>query len=274
MMRAMNEPNNSNESANGDSNGGAAERRRAPYFWLPNAFTTGALWAGFYAIVAAIDHNFSRAGIAIFIAMIFDFLDGAVARWTKTQSDFGKEYDSLSDMVSFGLAPAIVAYQYGVARLGEYNLLWGRLGWIATFLYAACAAMRLARFNARAATTDKRFFEGLPSPSAAATVAGFIWLASEYDLAGLPALVMAFVITTLIGLLMVSSFAYRSLKEFNPRGRVRWAYLLVIPVIYIVISAGPGEALFGMFAIYALHAPIFWVWRKILHRRRDSAHTR
>lgn len=239
---------------------------RAPYFWLPNALTTGALWAGFYAIVAAIDHNFSRAGMAIFIAMIFDFLDGAVARMTNTQSEFGKEYDSLSDMVSFGLAPAIVAYQFGVIRIAEYNTLWGRLGWVATFLYAACAAMRLARFNARAAT-DKRYFEGLPSPSAAATVAGFIWLASEYSVSGLPALVMAFIITTVIGLLMVSSFAYRSLKEFNPRGRVRWAYLLVIPAGYMIVAVGPGEALFAIFAVYAAHAPLIWAWRKIFHRR-------
>jgi CDP-diacylglycerol--serine O-phosphatidyltransferase len=244
---------------------------RAPYFWLPNAFTTGALFAGFYAIVAAIDHNFQRAGIAIFIAGIFDLLDGAVARWTNTQSDFGKEYDSLSDMVSFGLAPAIVAYQFGVVRIAEYNVIWGRLGWLATFLYAACAAMRLARFNSRAATADKRYFEGLPSPSAAACVAGFIWVASDYGLEGLPALVLAFVIATLIGLLMVSSFAYRSLKEFNPRGRVRWAYLLVVPVVYIGISMGPAEALFGLFFLYAAHAPVLWVWRKTLNRRhRDE----
>lgn len=247
---------------------------RAPYFWLPNVLTTGALWAGFYAIVAAIDHNFTRAGIAIFIAMIFDFLDGAVARWTNTQSEFGKELDSLSDMVSFGLAPAIVAYQFGVVRIAEYNVLWGRLGWLATFMYAACAAMRLARFNARAAT-DKRYFEGLPSPSAAATVAGFIWLASEYDLSGLTALVTAFVWTTVIALLMVSSFPYRSLKEFNPRGRVRWLYLLVIPVGYMIVAVGPGEALFGLFAIYALHAPILWAWRKIFRRRaHGEAHAK
>jgi CDP-diacylglycerol--serine O-phosphatidyltransferase len=244
-------------------------RHRAPYFWLPNAFTTGALFAGFYAIVAAIDHNFERAGIAIFIAGVFDVLDGAVARWTNTQSDFGKEYDSLSDMVSFGLAPAIVAYQFGVVRIAEYNAVWGRLGWLATFLYAACAAMRLARFNSRAAA-DKRYFEGLPSPSAAASVAGFIWVATDYGLEGLPALVLAFVITTLIGLLMVSSFAYRSLKEFNPRGRVRWAYLLAVPVVYIGISLGPAEALFGMFIVYAVHAPILWVWRKIFHRRHHG----
>jgi CDP-diacylglycerol--serine O-phosphatidyltransferase len=243
---------------------------RAPYFWLPNALTTGALWAGFYAIVAAIDHNFSRAGIAIFVAMIFDGLDGRVARWTNTESEFGKEYDSLSDMVSFGVAPAIVAYQFGVARIADYNAAWGKLGWLATFLYAACAAMRLARFNSRVATADKRFFEGLPSPSAAATVAGFIWLASEYELSGLPALVLAFVVTTVIGLLMMSRFAYWSGKELNMRGRVRWAYLLVIPVAYILISAGPGEALFVMFAGYAVHAPLLWALRKLFHRRHRT----
>lgn len=243
-------------------------RVRAPYFWLPNALTTGTLWAGFYGVVAAIDHNFSRAGIAILAAMIFDTLDGAVARWTHTQSEFGKEYDSLSDMVAFGLAPAIVVYQFGVVRIAEYNALWGRLGWMATFLYAACAAMRLARFNTRVAVVDKRFFEGLPSPSAAATVAGFIYVANEYDLSGLPALVLAFVITSAIGGLMVSRFAYRSLKELDPRGRIRWASLLVIPLGYIVISAGPGEALFVMFAAYAIHSPILWFWRRFIHRRR------
>jgi len=250
----------------------ASEPQRRPYYWLPNALTTGTLWAGFYAIVAAIDHNFARAGMAVFIAMIFDGLDGRVARWTNTQSEFGKEYDSLSDMVAFGLAPAILAYQWGVARIADYNVLWGRLGWAATFLYAAAAAMRLARFNTRAAA-DKRFFEGLPSPSAAAAVAGFIWLASEYQLSGLPALVLAFVITSVIGALMVSRFPYWSGKELNLRGRMPWAYLLVIPLAYIVISAGPGEALFAMFAIYAFHAPVLWAWRKLFHRRRDSGQT-
>lgn len=246
--------------------------QRAPYYWLPNVLTTGTLWAGFYAIVAAIDHNFARAGMAVFAAMIFDGLDGRVARWTNTQSEFGKEYDSLSDMVAFGLAPAILAYQWGVARIADYNTLWGRLGAAATFLYAAAAAMRLARFNSRSATADKRYFEGLPSPSAAAAVAGFIWLASEYELAGLPALVLAFVLTSLIGALMVSRFAYWSGKELNVRGRMPWAYFLIIPLAYIVISVGPGEALFGVFAGYALSAPAIWVWRKLFHRRRESAH--
>jgi len=243
------------------------QKLRAPYFWLPNALTTGTLWAGFYAIVAAIDRNFQWAGAAVLGAMIFDTLDGRVARWTNTQSEFGKEYDSLSDMVAFGLAPAILSYQWGVAALKEYNVYWGTLGWLATFLYAAAAAMRLARFNTRTAIADKRFFEGLPSPSAAATVAGFIWFASKYELDGLSALVLAFVITCVSGVLMVSRFAYWSGKEINLRGRVRWVYLLTIPLVYMVVTARPGEAIFAFFALYAFHAPLVWVWRKIFPRR-------
>ena len=152
------------------------------------------LFSGFYAIVAAIDGNFDRAGIAIFVAMVFDGLDGRIARWTNTQSEFGKEYDSLADMVAFGLAPAIVAYQWGVARIAEYGALWGRFGWLATFFYAACAAFRLARFNARSAGADKRYFEGLPSPSGAALLAGFVWMLNDLQREGLRALILAFAV--------------------------------------------------------------------------------
>jgi len=155
-------------------------------YWLPNLLTTGALFAGFYAIVAAIDWRFDHAGVAVFIAMLFDGLDGRVARWTHTESAFGKEYDSLSDMVSFGLAPAIVTYQWGVARIAEYGPLWRRLGWLVCFFYAAAAGLRLARFNSRSAGQDKHYFEGLPSPSAAAIVAALIWLASDKVNIGLP----------------------------------------------------------------------------------------
>src|SRR5260221_5440402 len=146
-------------------------------YWLPNLLTTAALFAGFYAIVAAIDLKFENAGIAVFVAMLFDGLDGRVARWTHTESAFGKEYDSLSDMVSFGLAPAIVTYQWGVARIAEYGPLWRRLGWLVSFFYAATAALLLGRFNARAATQAKQDFQGLASPSAAAIVAALVWLA-------------------------------------------------------------------------------------------------
>ena len=156
-----------------------SQSRPRGVYWLPNLLTTGALFAGFYAVVAAIDWKFDYAGVAVFVAMVFDGLDGRVARWTHTESAFGKEYDSLSDMVSFGIAPAIVTYQWGVARIAEYGPLWRRIGWLVCFFYAAAAALRLARFNSRSAVQDKHYFEGLPSPSAAAIVAASIWLASD-----------------------------------------------------------------------------------------------
>ena len=164
-------------------------RSRGVYL-LPNLFTTAVLFSGFYAIVAATDGNFDRAGMAVFIAMVCDGLDGRIARWTNTQSEFGAQYDSLSDMVAFGLAPAVVAYQWGVARIAEYGFLWGRLGWLATFFYAACVAIRLARFNTKVDTADKRFFEGLPSPSGAALLAGFVWMVADLQREGLRALML------------------------------------------------------------------------------------
>jgi CDP-diacylglycerol--serine O-phosphatidyltransferase len=236
-------------------------------YWLPNLLTTGTLFAGFYAIVAAIDSNFARAAIGVFVAMIFDGLDGRVARWTNTQSEFGKEYDSLSDMVAFGVAPAIVVYQWGVERIADYGGFWGRFGWLAAFFYAVAAGLRLARFNSRVATADKRYFEGLPSPSAAAAVAGFIWVASDFDVEGLPGLVLAFVITIVIGALMVSKFSYWSGKELNVRGRIPWVYALFIPLIYVLVSLAPASLL-TLFGLYALSAPMYWVWRKLVKRKR------
>jgi CDP-diacylglycerol--serine O-phosphatidyltransferase len=244
-------------------------------YWLPNVLTTGTLFGGFYAIVAAINGDFSRAGIAIFVAMLFDGLDGRVARWTNTQSDFGKEYDSLCDMVAFGVAPAIVAYQWGIERIADYGRFWGRFGWLAAFFYAVAAALRLARFNARAASADKRYFEGLPSPSAAATVASFVWLASEFDLGadrstgGLPALVVTFVITICIGALMVSRFSYWSGKELNMRGRIPWMYAALIPLGYVIVSLAPAS-LFALFGVYALSAPAIWAWRKLFRKKRTA----
>src|SRR6202521_6109964 len=173
--------------------------RRRGIFWLPNLLTTGALFAGFYAVVAAIDWRFDHAGVAVFVAMFFDGLDGRVARWTHTESAFGKEYDSLSDMVSFGVAPAIVTYQWGVARIAEYGPLWRRLGWLVCFFYAASAALRLARFNSRSATQDKHYFEGMPTPSGAGRVAGLVWLASDRTNIGFSGLILAFIVTARAG---------------------------------------------------------------------------
>ena len=243
--------------------------RRGIYV-LPNLLTTGCLFFGFYAIVAAIDGNFARAGIAVFVAMVFDGLDGRVARLTRTETHFGKEYDSLADMVAFGLAPAIVCYQWGVARIAEYGSAWGRFGWIAAFFYAAAAAMRLARFNARAATADKRYFEGLPSPSAAAIVAAFVWLAHEYAIEGLPGLVLAFGVTASAGALMVSRFSYRSFKDRAAGEKVRYSRFLVVPVVFALIALNPPLVLFGLFGSFALSAPLVWLWRRLRRRPRPQ----
>ena len=253
-----------------DTDAFAGDELRRPsrgVYLLPNLLTTGTLFSGFYAIVAAIDGNFSRAGMAVFIAMIFDGLDGRVARWTNTQSAFGKEYDSLSDMVAFGLAPSIVAYQWGVKAIAEYGKLWGRFGWLAAFFYAVCAALRLARFNVKVETSDKRYFEGLPSPSAAACVAGFIWVSSEYMVIGLPALILGFSITASIGALMVSRFSFWSGKDLNLREKVPVAYLALVPLFYIIYAAGPAEALLITFGSYAASAPLWWLWRKLVKKQ-------
>jgi CDP-diacylglycerol---serine O-phosphatidyltransferase len=237
-------------------------KSRAIYL-LPNLLTTGCLFSGFYAIVAAIDGNYERAGFAVFLAMIFDTLDGRVARMTSTESAFGKEYDSLADMVSFGLAPAIVAYQWGVARLFEYGSVWGRLGWLAAFFYAVCAALRLARFNSRTGA-DKRWFEGLPSPSAAAIVSGFVWSSTEWREPGLAGLVVALLVTLAAGALMVSRFSYSSFKQLNLDGSVKFASIILVPLAFVLIASHPPLALLGVFGTYALSGPVLW----LVHRRR------
>jgi len=200
--------------------------------------------------------------------MVCDGLDGRIARWTNTQSEFGKQYDSLSDMVAFGLAPAVVAYQWGIARIAEYGTVWVRLGWLATFFYAACAAFRLARFNTRDATADKRFFEGLPSPSAAAVLAGFVWMMNELQREGLRDLVLLFTVALIAGSLMVSRFAYLSGKDVNLNRRIPFAFLLLVPLGFILVGSSPPEMLFGLFALYASSGPLVWAWRKVTRRRR------
>jgi CDP-diacylglycerol---serine O-phosphatidyltransferase len=244
---------------------------RRGVYWLPNLLTTGALFAGFYAVVAAVDLRFEYAGIAVFIAMCFDSLDGRVARWTNTASPFGKEYDSLSDMVSFGVAPAIVTYQWGVARIAEYGPLWRRIGWLVCFFYAAAAALRLARFNSRSATQDKNYFEGLPSPAAAAVVAALIWLASDQTNVGLPGLVLAFVVTASVGALMISRFAFNSFKQVNVGAKVRFTYIVFVPLAFVLIFLHPAITLLMMSGVYALSAPTVWMFRKLRRRNRTVA---
>lgn len=255
MMHAMSTPSTD-----------SAPRGRGVYL-LPNVLTTGCLFSGFYAVIAAIDGNFDRAGIAVFAAMLFDGLDGRVARWTRTESAFGKEYDSLADMVAFGVAPAIVVYQWGVARIAEYGGVWGRLGWLASFFFAVAAALRLARFNTRASSEDKRYFEGLPSPSAAAVVAAYVWFSSSWrGPGGLTDLVLAFCVTAFAGALMVSNFPYMSLKQIDVDRRVRYYYFVVVPVFLALIAIDPPTMLLAMFSSYALSAPLQWVVRRLRRR--------
>ena len=226
-----------------------SESKHKGIYLLPNLLTTAGLFSGFFAVVSSMNGRFEAAAVAVFVAMIFDGLDGRVARITNTQSDFGAEYDSMADMVSFGMAPALVAYNWGLSDLGK-------LGWFAAFIYVAGAALRLARFNTQVGIADKRFFQGLASPAAAAVVSGFVWLGVEYDINGNDIGLIVALITGLSGLLMVSNFKYNSFKEVNWNGKVPFVALLVILLIFIIVATEPALVLFIVFALYALAGPI------------------
>lgn len=242
------------------------KRRRRAIYLLPNLFTTSALFAGFYGIIAAMDGNFSKAAIAIFIAMILDTLDGRVARLTNTSSDFGAEFDSLSDVISFGVAPGLIVYEWSLQSLGELGL--GQLGLVASFLYAACTALRLARFNTQIGIADKRFFQGLACPAAAAVVTGMIWVADDLGYAGQQLPFVAFSVTVISALLMVSNFTYYSFKDIGTHKRLSFMALIVLVLIIAFTSLDPPKVVFAGFVLYAFSGPVFSVWRKI--RKRES----
>ena len=214
-------------------------------YLLPNLFTTAALFSGFYAVLAAMNAQFEKAAVAIFIAMILDGLDGRVARMTNTQTDFGAEYDSLSDMVAFGLAPALVMYEWALHSLGKP-------GWLAAFVYTAGAALRLARFNSKLDVADGRYFQGLPSPSAAAIVAASVWVAVDHDISGTNVAIVAGLITGLCGLLMVSNVRYNSFKYIDLKGKVPFIAVVGIALVFAVVLVQPPLILFLVFALYAL----------------------
>ena len=232
----------------------SSSRPRKGIYLLPNLLTTGALFGGFYAVLSGFSGNFEIAAIAIFVAMVFDGLDGRVARMTNTQSDFGVQYDSLSDMVSFGIAPAIVVYGWGLTGLGK-------VGIAAAFVYASCAALRLARFNVQSSVNSGKFFIGLPSPAAAALIAGFVW--SAYSLQ--PSwFISAFtaLLTAVAGLLMVSNFKYPSFKQIDLRGRVPFVVILSIVMSFVVITIDPPRILLMLALAYAFYAPVKLLWSK------------
>lgn len=229
-------------------------RRRGIYL-LPNLFTTGALFAGFYAIVQAMNGKFEYAAVAIFIAMILDGLDGRVARLTHTQSEFGAEYDSLSDMVSFGVAPALVVYVWALKGLGKF-------GWFAAFIYCAATALRLARFNTNIDVVDKRYFQGLPSPAAAALIAGFVWVMHDYGFSGEEMRWYACILTIFAGLSMVSNLPFYSFKDVNMRKSVPFLVIFLAALFFIFVFSYPPGVLFGLFMCYALSGYILWIWRR------------
>ena len=242
-------------------------RRRGIYL-LPNMFTTAALFAGFYAIVQAMNGRFEQSAVAIFIAMVMDGLDGRVARLTHTQSAFGAEYDSLSDMVSFGVAPALVVYVWALKDMGK-------LGWIAAFVYCAGAALRLARFNTQLeAVVDKRFFQGMPSPAAAALLAGLVWVMNDYHVSGSEIRWLVWGVTLFAGLTMVSNLRYYSGKDINLRKSVPFIFILLIVLAFILISSDPPRVLFGFFALYALSAYADWLWGVLRRRKRSPDETK
>ncbi|AFK63380.1 CDP-diacylglycerol--serine O-phosphatidyltransferase [Advenella kashmirensis WT001] len=239
-------------------------RPRSAIYLLPNAFTTANLFAGFYAVVQAMSGRFEVAAIAIFVAMVLDAMDGRVARLTNTQSAFGEQYDSMSDMVSFGIAPALVMYEYQLQALGRW-------GWIAAFIYVAGAALRLARFNTNIGVVDSRFFQGLPSPAAAALVAGFVWLSVDNRIPDYESLAwLAFVLTVYAGISMISNapfFSGKSLaleKKLSPQN-----IMLVLVLIFAFVSSDPPIVLFLLFIVYGLSGWIVWYWR---WRRAQQLH--
>ena len=236
--------------------------RNKGIYLLPNAFTTAALFSGFFAIVNAMNHQFETAAIAVFASMVLDGMDGRIARMTNTQSAFGEQYDSLADMVSFGVAPALVAYEWVLKDLGKW-------GWLAAFTYCAGAALRLARFNVNTTVVDKKFFQGLPSPAAGALLAGFIWLADDNKI---PVTTLAipwvtFFITVYAGLTMVSNARFYSGKALDVRYRVPFGVMVLMILTFVLISSNPPLALFGLFVVYSISGYVIWAWERYSGRR-------
>jgi CDP-diacylglycerol---serine O-phosphatidyltransferase len=247
-----------------DDEGEAAEAaprpRRKGIYVLPNAITLAALFGGFYSIVMAMNGRFELAAIGVFCAMVLDSLDGRVARMTNTQSAFGEQMDSLSDMVSFGAAPALIVYEWALKGMGK-------LGWIAAFVYCSGAALRLARFNTNIGVVDKRFFQGLPSPAAAAIVAGFIWLMDDAGYKNVPQIEwltwVAFVVTIYAGLTMVTNVPFYSFKVVGFKRSVPFIVIVAVALGIALINLHPPIALFGLFCVYGISGYAVYVWRRM-----------
>jgi CDP-diacylglycerol--serine O-phosphatidyltransferase len=233
----------------------APAKPRKGIYVLPNLFTLAALFGGFYAIVMAMNNRFEMAAIGVFCAMVLDSLDGRVARMTNTQSAFGEQMDSLADMVSFGAAPALISYEWALRGLGRW-------GWIAAFVYCACAALRLARFNVNTSVVDKRFFQGLPSPAAAALVMGFIWLLNDHGFAGNDVAWLMFGVCLYAGLTMVTNLPFYSFKDMHMKRSVPFAVIVLIVILIAVINIEPPVMLFTLFVVYGVSGYALYIWRR------------
>jgi CDP-diacylglycerol---serine O-phosphatidyltransferase len=238
-----------------EANDEATRKPRKGIYVLPNLFTLAALFGGFYAIVMAMNERFDLAAIGVFCAMVLDSLDGRVARMTNTQSAFGEQMDSLSDMVSFGAAPALIAYEWALRGLGRW-------GWIAAFVYCACAALRLARFNVNTAVVDKRYFQGLPSPAAAALVMGLVWLMTDLEVPAQEIRWFVFALCLASGLTMVTNVPFYSFKDFSMKKSVPFAFIVAIALVIAVINIHPPIVLFSLFVIYGLSGYAVYAWRR------------
>lgn len=230
-------------------------KRRKGIYILPNLFTLAALFGGFYAVVMAMNNRFDLAAVGVFCAMILDSLDGRVARMTNTQSAFGEQMDSLSDMVSFGAAPALIAYEWTLRGAGRW-------GWIAAFVYCACAALRLARFNVNTAVVDKRWFQGLPSPAAAAMVTGFIWLMTELEVDRDDVTWVMFGLALYAGLTMVTNVPFYSFKDVQMKKSVPFVVIVLIALGIAIVNIHPPIVMFGLFVAYGLSGYVVYGWRK------------
>lgn len=247
-------------------------RHRGIYL-LPNLFTTGAMFSGFYAIVAGISGYFSAAAIAVFVAALLDAMDGRVARLTHTQTDFGVQYDSLSDLVSFGLAPALVLYTWSLHFLRDYGNAWGKLGWAAAFIYAACAALRLARFNTQAGVADKRYFQGLASPAAAGLCMAFVWAMNNDGVSGSDLCFVTPFLAIIAGLLMVSRVRYVSFKTRPENDRVTFLWIIAAVLVLFLLTINTSHVLLIVLGLYVLSGPVLTIWSMGRRRRRGRRGT-
>lgn len=250
-------------------NQNAVKPRGRGIYLLPNLFTTSALFAGFYAVIAAYQSEFETAAIAILVAMVLDGFDGRVARMTNTTTAFGAEYDSMADMVSFGLAPSFLMYTWSLESLTAET--WGQLGWVVAFVYCACCGLRLARFNVAVGTADKRFFQGLACPAAAATLASFVWVNINFGHEGSSVVLLSLVATLLTGGLMVSSFAYYSFKDMTANRKVPFAMLLALLLLFVTTAVDPPKMILIASSVYAASGPTWALISWVRKRRSRSA---